>query len=98
MSTMTVASPITQTSTLDKMPRRYKPVRNVSKPRREFRPLTPRVRPEWQRGIAAPSRMPTKDCTYKVDNRPTTTATVAPAYNKGAYQVIPRSDVEHIGR
>ena len=24
--------------------------------------------------------------------------TVAPAYNKGAYQVIPRSDVEHIGK
>ena len=24
--------------------------------------------------------------------------TVAPAYNKGAYQVIPRNDVEHIGK
>ena len=24
--------------------------------------------------------------------------TVAPAYNKGAYQVIPRDDVEHIGK
>jgi len=24
--------------------------------------------------------------------------TVAPAYNKGAYQVIPRKDVEHIGK
>ena len=24
--------------------------------------------------------------------------TVAPAYNKGAYQVIPREDVEHIGK
>ena len=24
--------------------------------------------------------------------------TVAPAYNKGAYQVIPASDVEHIGK
>tara|TARA_Y100001937_G_scaffold43358_1_gene61239 strand:- start:615 stop:749 length:135 start_codon:yes stop_codon:yes gene_type:complete len=24
--------------------------------------------------------------------------TVAPAYNKGAYQVIPKSDVEHIGK
>jgi hypothetical protein len=24
--------------------------------------------------------------------------TVAPAYNKGAYQVIPPSDVEHIGK
>ena len=80
------------------MPRRYKPVRNVRKPRPEFRPLTPRVRPEWQRGNDYPSRTPTKDCTYKIDNRPTTTATVAPAYNKGAYQVIPRSDVEHIGR
>ena len=24
--------------------------------------------------------------------------TIAPAYNKGAYQVIPREDVEHIGK
>ena len=24
--------------------------------------------------------------------------TVAPAYNKGAYQVIPRSDIKHIGK
>ena len=24
--------------------------------------------------------------------------TVAPAYNKGAYQVIPNSDIEHIGK
>jgi len=24
--------------------------------------------------------------------------TVAPAYNKGAYQVIPRGDIEHIGK
>jgi len=24
--------------------------------------------------------------------------TIAPAYNKGAYQVIPKSDVKHIGK
>jgi hypothetical protein len=30
----------------------------------------------------------TKDCTH----------TIAPAYNKGAYQLISRSDVKHIGR
>jgi len=24
--------------------------------------------------------------------------TLAPAYNKGAYQVIPRSDLKHIGK
>ena len=24
--------------------------------------------------------------------------TVAPAYNKGAYQVIPRTDIQHIGK
>ena len=24
--------------------------------------------------------------------------TIAPAYNKGAYQVVPRNEVEHIGR
>lgn len=24
--------------------------------------------------------------------------TIAPAYNKGAYQVIPKDDIKHIGR
>ncbi len=24
--------------------------------------------------------------------------TIAPAYNKGAYQVIPKKDIKHIGR
>ena len=39
---------------------------------------------------------PTKDNSWKVEA--SKNFTVAPAYNKGAYQVIPRDDVEHIGK
>lgn len=40
--------------------------------------------------------VPQKDTSYKVEE--SKNFTVAPAYNKGAYQVIPRSDVKHIGK
>jgi hypothetical protein len=39
---------------------------------------------------------PSKDQSWKQEA--SKNFTVAPAYNKGAYQVIPRKDVEHIGR
>ncbi len=39
---------------------------------------------------------PAKDSSWKVEA--SKNFTVAPAYNKGAYQVIPRDDVEHIGK
>jgi hypothetical protein len=39
---------------------------------------------------------PNKDQSWKQEA--SKNFTVAPAYNKGAYQVIPRKDVEHIGR
>ena len=39
---------------------------------------------------------PAKDNSWKVEA--SKKFTVAPAYNKGAYQVIPRDDVEHIGK
>ena len=40
--------------------------------------------------------VPQKDTSYKVEE--SKNFTVAPAYNKGAYQVIPKGDVKHIGR
>ena len=39
---------------------------------------------------------PQKDDSWKAEA--SKNFTVAPAYNKGAYQVIPRKDVEHIGK
>ena len=39
---------------------------------------------------------PVADTSYKVEE--SKKFTVAPAYNKGAYQVIPRGDVEWIGK
>jgi hypothetical protein len=39
---------------------------------------------------------PEQDTSYK--NRESKNFTVAPAYNKGAYQVIPKSDIKHIGK
>lgn len=40
--------------------------------------------------------VPQKDNSYKLEE--SKNFTVAPAYNKGAYQVIPRGDVKHIGK
>jgi len=37
-----------------------------------------------------------QDNSYKLEE--SKKFTVAPAYNKGAYQVIPRGDVKHIGK
>jgi hypothetical protein len=43
-----------------------------------------------------PCRVKSEDNSWKV--KESKNFTVAPAYNKGAYQVIPRKDVEHIGK
>ena len=40
--------------------------------------------------------VPQQDNSYKLEE--SKKFTVAPAYNKGAYQVIPRGDVKHIGK
>jgi len=40
--------------------------------------------------------VPQKDNSYKLEE--SKNFTIAPAYNKGAYQVIPRGDVKHIGK
>ena len=93
---MTVAKLITQTSMFE-MPKRYKPLGRSRAYARPFRELTLTARIDDHRE-KYPSRPVTMDCTSKRESRPAVNVTIAPAYNKGAYQVIPESDIEHIGR
>ena len=90
------ASLITLTSTT-KVPKRYKPLgrgRVYTRPFREIS-ITPQIDDHREK---YPSRPVTMDCTSKRESRPAVNVTIAPAYNKGAYQVIPHSDIKHIGR
>ena len=80
------------------MPSRYKMLPNRKKPEPPFRPLQRSTQPDWQLRADYPSREPTTHATGKVESRPLANATIAPAYNKGAYQVIPNSDIKFIGR
>ena len=73
-----------------------------SKPRKrkaEFKELTSysigKDSPQYKSG-ALTKYQPAKDESYK--REVSKNFTVAPAYNKGAYQVIPTTDVRHIGR
>ena len=58
------------------------------KPSRETTPHIP--------SLKTTKYTPEVDNSWKVEE--SKQYTVAPAYNKGAYQVIPASDVEHIGK
>jgi len=94
------------------MPRRYKPMRNVRRVR-PFKPMVQREATVGEQ-IAAEHRAmypshvaDTKNFvpTYKNQSTPDESQngasknfTVAIAYNKGAYQVIPAADIQHIGR
>tara|TARA_Y100000389_G_scaffold69886_1_gene66579 strand:+ start:223 stop:633 length:411 start_codon:yes stop_codon:yes gene_type:complete len=70
----------------------------------KFQPLETTT--DWRHSLAdhrerypsAPLTKPTTavDNSWKAEQ--SKNFTVAPAYNKGAYQVIPRSDVKHIGK
>ena len=93
---MTVAKLITQTSMFE-MPKRYKPLGRSRAYARPFREIStvPRIDDHREK---YPSRPVTMDCTSKRESRPAVNVTIAPAYNKGAYQVIPHSDIKHIGR
>jgi len=90
------ASLITPTSTT-KVPKRYKPLGRGRVYTRPFREIStvPRIDDHREK---YPSRPVTMDCTSKRESRPAINVTIAPAYNKGAYQVIPHSDIKHIGR
>ena len=86
------------------MVRRYKPPRKPRKQRRAWKQLSVDYTPNSQRWMddhseQYPSREPIKCATGKVSRiEYEGSYTVAPAYNKGAYQVIPASDIEYIGR
>lgn len=66
----------------------------------EFKPYTPakvvrRETPDYP-SHELTTYTPEKDTSFKLEE--SKKFTVAPAYNKGAYQVIPKSDIEHIGK
>jgi len=51
---------------------------------------------ELKKRLAETPYTPPPDNSYKREI--SKNYTIAPAYNKGAYQVIPRQDVKHIGK
>ena len=95
------------------MPRRYKPMRNVSRAR-PFKPMQSTGPTEAQQRSAefrakypshvttnnpSPSPSPKVITSYNnPDEQRSAQFTVAIAYNKGAYQVIPADDIQHIGK
>ena len=85
--------------------RRYKPTRKPRRPARPFRALLVQPTLGQERMVAHremyPSRKlspPTAELSVQHTKTKQSTFTVAPAYNKGAYQVIPASDIQYIGK
>jgi len=85
--------------------RRYKPARKPRRPARPFRALLVQPTLGQERMVEHremyPSRTlspPTAELSVQHTNTEQSTFTVAPAYNKGAYQVIPASDIQYIGK
>jgi len=90
------------------MPRRYKPMRNVSRAR-PFKPMQSTGPTEaQQRSAEFRAKYPSHATTNNPNPKPKVITgynkpdeqrfTVAIAYNKGAYQVIPADDIQHIGK
>jgi hypothetical protein len=87
---------------MDFMPRRYKPMRNKTR-KKEFVPWIPQAstvyRPDQKE---YPSLEMSGAAALLADRRVqidvSKSYTIAPAYNKGAAQVVPQSDIKHIGR
>jgi len=82
--------------------RKTKSMRTRTKRMSDFNWDTPLVEPKAVRETkeypSAPLGLPKTnvDDSWKVEE--SKNFTIAPAYNKGAYQVIPRDDVKHIGK
>jgi len=72
-----------------KKPTEFKPLENYSIGREDNHR-------EKYPSVSDVGYVPTKDTSYKLEE--SKKFTVAPAFNKGAYQVIPQSDVKHIGK
>lgn len=75
-------------------------VAQVKKASAAFRPIVPvqtyRRDTEYYPSVDATAIVDMPDQSFK--QKISSTYTVAPAYNKGAYQVIPRDGVKDIGR
>jgi hypothetical protein len=75
-------------------------VKKIKKAPAAFRPIVPvktyRRDTEYYPSVEATRVVNTPDQSYKKEI--SATYTIAPAYNKGAYQVIPREGVKDIGR
>jgi len=85
--------------------RRYKPARKPRRPARPFHALSVQPTLGQERMVEHremyPSRTlspPTAESSTARTKTEQSTFTVAPAYNKGAYQVIPASDIQYIGK
>ena len=85
--------------------RRYKPARKPRRPARPFRELLVQPTLGQQQSSAHREKYPSRALAAPVPfvrakdlSVSNTKYTIAPAYNKGAYQVIPASDIQHIGR
>lgn len=66
---------------------------------RADKPLARQELPAAYRVDTYPSHVSTKtQSTPKVERPSSEGYTIAPAYNKGAYQVIPKDDIQHIGK
>jgi len=85
--------------------RRYKMLRKVPR-KRVFREMQVCRTPAQVRIAEEKAKYPSHDAGSRPINvsrnenggKSGVTYTVAPAYNKGAYQVIPASDIQHIGK
>ena len=83
--------------------RKSKALNKCKRPQSTFKPMEVRsVHPNYEDRVqykSAPLSLPkeiSQDESYKKDI--SSKYTVSVAYNKGNYQVIPRSDIQHIGK
>lgn len=82
--------------------RKTKAWSKTKKRKPEFKPMQSySVGPAWRtktdtKSVPLTTYTPDRDTTFQLEE--SKNFTVAPAYNKGAYQVIPKSDIKHIGK
>ena len=79
--------------------RKRKTVRKVKKAKQVFKPLEPRK--SFREDVYYPSASMTpyrtpEDTSYKAEESKNYTVSIA--FNKGAYQVIPKSEIKDIGK
>ncbi len=85
------------------MPRRYKPMRNVTKkkvfvPYKEPASTVFRQKDKEYPSLVTDAGKAALLADRSVQIAVSSSYTIAPAYNKGAYTVIPKDDIVHIGK